>query len=286
MILSDQAEVPTLPPNIRHRHFTLREFNQLSSEKLGFRVDVVAPRKLCDFKPAYGLIFKEYLGDCDYWGYGDLDLLIGDLDSHLGPPLRTGCDVLSLYRDFLSGPLCIYRNTEDTLNLFREVAGYREILQSPFHFAVDENNIRRMPKLREFSSPASRLHYIREVWKNRRELLLRPAGFRYHYQWFLKRRVCSRHPPHDMTDVVAGLTGQGKLAALYRELLYSGRSFRRAGIRNWTLEWRKGELKLLGTNTGIPAFHFIGLKKGLNYRGSPEEGVPDTFRLDLDGFHL
>jgi len=32
----------------------------MASRKLGFKVTINNPYKLCDFKPAYGLFFEEY----------------------------------------------------------------------------------------------------------------------------------------------------------------------------------------------------------------------------------
>ena len=35
--------------------------------------------KLCDYKPAYGLIFEDELIGYDYWGFCDTDILLGDI---------------------------------------------------------------------------------------------------------------------------------------------------------------------------------------------------------------
>ena len=43
------------------------------------QVTLDRPYKLCDFKPAYGFIFGEYLKEYDYWGHCDIDIVWGDL---------------------------------------------------------------------------------------------------------------------------------------------------------------------------------------------------------------
>ena len=52
---------------------------KLSSRKLGFEVYLERPYKCCDLKPAYGVIFEEYLTAYSYWGHCDFDLIFGDL---------------------------------------------------------------------------------------------------------------------------------------------------------------------------------------------------------------
>ena len=37
------------------------------------------PRLVAEYKPAFGTIFEQYLGDYSHWGYCDLDMVIGNL---------------------------------------------------------------------------------------------------------------------------------------------------------------------------------------------------------------
>lgn len=68
------------------------------------------PYKLCDYRPAYGLIFKEELKGYEYWGHCDPDIIWGDIESFLKEPIQNGC--VRIYR---RGHLTLYRN-EDTFN--------------------------------------------------------------------------------------------------------------------------------------------------------------------------
>lgn len=49
--------------NIKFIKFSLNDFNKLATEKLNVEINVKKPYKLCDFRPAYGLIFEDYLKD-------------------------------------------------------------------------------------------------------------------------------------------------------------------------------------------------------------------------------
>ena len=39
------------------------------------------PYTLVEYKPAYGHIFADYLKPYTHWGYGDLDMVFGDIPS-------------------------------------------------------------------------------------------------------------------------------------------------------------------------------------------------------------
>ena len=69
--------------NVLHHTFTLEDFSQLASLKLGFEIELNNPYKLCDFKPAYGKIFEDYLSGYDFWGYFDIDVIFGDIISFI-----------------------------------------------------------------------------------------------------------------------------------------------------------------------------------------------------------
>lgn len=80
-----------------------------------FSFDIVldTPKKLCDFKPAYGYIFKEELSQYRFWGYCDVDQYFGCLENFIPESLLEEYDKL-----FSLGHMTIYRNTPEINNLF------------------------------------------------------------------------------------------------------------------------------------------------------------------------
>lgn len=61
IIFSDCNNNHPLPTNVKIIPFTLEAFNLLATDKLGFEIFVKSAYKLCDFKPAYGVIFWNIL---------------------------------------------------------------------------------------------------------------------------------------------------------------------------------------------------------------------------------
>jgi hypothetical protein len=107
---------------------------------LDMEVALKSPYKICDFRPAFGIIFSEYLRDFDYWGYCDLDLIWGNLNLILDKGLIMSPDLL-----YSRGHFTLYKNSEEINNLFRSkisivngVTDYKEIFAQEESCLFDE----------------------------------------------------------------------------------------------------------------------------------------------------
>lgn len=96
------------------------DFRQLTQKAFGFTIVLDRPYKLCEYKQAYGYILHDYIKDYDFWGFGDLDLVYGDIRSFL-----TDC---VLQHEFLLGwgHLTLLRNDDDANTYFmKQIDGYQ-----------------------------------------------------------------------------------------------------------------------------------------------------------------
>lgn len=111
---------------------------KLIKSKLNLEHDF-SPYKLCDFKPAFGLIFSELIENYNYWGYCDLDLCFGDLDSVLEKKLYKS----EYFRLFDLGHLSVFKKTPGVINLFKNKLGsftpFNIIKNSQTIWVFDEN---------------------------------------------------------------------------------------------------------------------------------------------------
>ena len=69
-----------LPANVKVIPYSIEQFKADAAKALGFAVAVESGYKLCDFKPAYGTIFTDYIRDYDFWGYCDIEFLLSEVD--------------------------------------------------------------------------------------------------------------------------------------------------------------------------------------------------------------
>jgi hypothetical protein len=99
-----------LPPNVSIVPLTLSAFNQLYRSRLPDRRPIEKPYKICDIRPAYGIIFHEYIKACPFFGWGDIDVIYGDVAGYLTPDMLSA-DVISFNSRHVSGHLTIARTS-------------------------------------------------------------------------------------------------------------------------------------------------------------------------------
>lgn len=137
-IYSDQDMSEYLvPQNVSVKKSTLSEIKSIAQKILSFELSLENPYKLCDYKPAYGTIFSEDIKDYDFWGYGDIDLIYGDIRKFVTD------DILKKYdRVFASGHLSICKNIDRVNYAYRKkIDGcfyYKDVYTSPRNWTFDE----------------------------------------------------------------------------------------------------------------------------------------------------
>lgn len=138
LIFTDNTDFYNYPQNVHVVPMTLNEFRANASQKLGFEPCIPTAYKLCDFKPAYGFLFEDYIQDYKYWGHCDCDLVFGNLEKVLSPVLDKDYDKI-----FAAGHLTIYKNTFDNNRRFMKSLEGREIYREAFTtsriYVFDEN---------------------------------------------------------------------------------------------------------------------------------------------------
>lgn len=137
LLVTDISDEYDYPDNIHVVPMTFPELREKIQRRFDFQIALERSYKICDYRPAFGLIFQEYLCDYDFWGYCDIDLLFGDLRTFF-PDEKLECyDKVGHL-----GHLALYRNTECVNTAFMaSIAGaerYREVLSTEHNFIFDE----------------------------------------------------------------------------------------------------------------------------------------------------
>lgn len=138
IVLTDNNKEYDYPENVYVINTTLEKIKEKAEKKLGFSISLSSPYKLCDYKPAYGFLFEEYLTEFEYWGHCDCDLIFGNLDKILTPLLDKGYDKL-----FAVGHLTIYKNTYNNnrrfMNFYKGKKIYKEAFTTDKIYVFDED---------------------------------------------------------------------------------------------------------------------------------------------------
>ena len=126
--------------NVFFYDFDLNKFNQLASEKLKLKVNINHAYKLSDFKPAYGLIFEDFIREYDFWGFGDIDLIFGNISHFMTDEILKNYDIISGLKAYICGSFSLFRNKKEIKNLYKKSADYVKIFQSNQNYCFDECN--------------------------------------------------------------------------------------------------------------------------------------------------
>lgn len=146
IIITDNKEsLPLNPTNVKIIHKSIEEIKTAATQKLGFPIKIDCPYKLCDLKPAYGFVFSEIIQGCNFWGYGDIDVIYGNLRHFLSHKLLETYDVFSFRPEYLTGSLTIYRNTKKINELFMQSKDYKTVFSQSEYFNFDECNFLFVP---------------------------------------------------------------------------------------------------------------------------------------------
>lgn len=132
-----------VPLNVKIVTMSLEEFNVLleSKYKLGVKEYVLQDNtyKICDLKPSWGFVFKDYLKGYDFWGHGDLDVLYGDIRKFMTEDLLNEYEVICGHKRWICGHFNLYKNCYKINTLFKKVGKWGKIFAEYFrHSMFDE----------------------------------------------------------------------------------------------------------------------------------------------------
>jgi hypothetical protein len=115
------------------------KYTELIKQKLGIVCDWSGiPVKPCDYAPAYGIIFEDYLKGYDWWGYTNFDLVYGRLDKFITEEMLNTYDVISTDNVALNGALSMFRNNKYINNLFKKKDGWVRLMSDKKYHNFDE----------------------------------------------------------------------------------------------------------------------------------------------------
>lgn len=192
-LFNDCLSQPDTSGNLKKIPLTLEQFNELASQKLAIPINVNWGYKISEFKPAFGVIFEDYLKDYDFWGYCDPDIILGNISHFITEELLATYDVITASEVQFVGHFTIFRNNEIVTNLFRQTDDYIKIFtDNDYHHNFDESCRRFYGRPFSFDElkATDQLASIYDLVMNSRE--------KYNLNVYMKS-MCREEPPFDFT---------------------------------------------------------------------------------------
>jgi len=139
-LFSDNDPPDNRCSNVRHVRLSFADHNSLVSEALDIRFTPPDAYKLCDVRPALPFVHRSLLADYDFVGFGDLDVIYGDVRSFYDDATLDIYDLLSTHANRVSGHLCLMRNEERMITAFKQIRGWRRLFEQGQHAGTDERD--------------------------------------------------------------------------------------------------------------------------------------------------
>jgi len=137
-IYTDCGPIDNIADNVELVSLSFEDYKALVSQRLNLSFKPSSPYKLCDLKPCLAHIHANEIGDFRFFGFGDVDVVYGNIDNFYVEDLLDRWDVLSTHDDRISGHFAVLRNTPEFRMAFEQIPGYKAKLEQPDYTALDE----------------------------------------------------------------------------------------------------------------------------------------------------
>ena len=214
LVITDDETKYDYPENFRVVKMSFEKLKGLIQSKFDFPIALDKPYKLCDYKPAYGYIFEEYLADFKFWGHCDTDVLMGNLSIFFTDNIFDKYDKIGCL-----GHMVLYRNTFENNRVFMH--NYKG--RSLFKDAFTTNSIKTFDEEYLYDNNINRI-FLSE----NRPVLVRDFSFNFHLSFyrFVRVQYIGRYTKESK---------HGYIAEIYRDAVYL---------------WNKGHIKRYLKNNG------------------------------------
>ncbi len=127
-----------LPDNAKFHRMALSEIDARARQVIHPEARVAHAYKLCDYKPAYALLFPEIVAGYDFWGYSDIDLVFGSLAEVVSEAFLRDCDMYFADAHMVMAHFTLLRNDPQVNRVILEIPQVVQHLAEYEYKSVDE----------------------------------------------------------------------------------------------------------------------------------------------------
>ena len=135
---TDCGEPENKADNVDFVHLSFDDYKALVRERLRVAFNPPNPYKLCTSDRAWEKSTMKMSSVSDFSGYGDIDVVYGNIRSFYTEKVLARLNVLSTHTERLSGHFAVLRNTRVFRHAFERIANYRTFLEAPHYIGMDE----------------------------------------------------------------------------------------------------------------------------------------------------
>jgi hypothetical protein len=138
LIFCENRPTFELPSNVSVEVTTREALISRLSEATGLAIQSITGHKLCDFRPWFGIAFRDMIAEFEFWGFCDIDMMFGNLGKLLTKDFLKTVDVFSAHNAQIVGHFTILRNCQKVNNLGFQIPEYAKKCLAPTNQMLDE----------------------------------------------------------------------------------------------------------------------------------------------------
>lgn len=143
LIYTDCAIPKLAADNVTFVSISFDDYKARVSKALEINFCPDDPYKLCDLKPALGYVHQDEIQAYDFFAFGDVDIVYGDLLNYFAQAMQQ-YQCISTHDTRISGHLCLLKNNQLMRNAFKQVKGWEALLEDKNHRRFDEKQFSKV----------------------------------------------------------------------------------------------------------------------------------------------
>ncbi len=140
-VFTDCSYAKPIPSNVYIHEVEFGSYLEYIRSRLNVVVNADSPIKLCDIRPMIGMIHKDVFEKYDFYGWIDLDLLMGDVRTFYTEEILKNYDVFSTHSVRIAGHFSLFRNNRKNRNKYKSIYNWKQSLANPRFVGLDEHGI-------------------------------------------------------------------------------------------------------------------------------------------------
>lgn len=158
--------IPPLPENVKVKLIPFGDIKKRAKKTLGFNAKLNGPYKLCDYKFIYGAIFSDIIKGYKFFGWYDIDVILGNLRKYItDEALKAGViGELGHFTIMRSTLVSFYRESCSVFNL---ATPYKKVFRTNTSCFFDE--LYGLNRMKDGVETYSLINYVADVNPTRRD---------------------------------------------------------------------------------------------------------------------
>lgn len=263
--------------NLIFHQMTLHDINKLASSQLNLKIFIQNPYKLCDLKPAYGIIFQEYLKDYDFWGYGDIDLVYGNIRHFITEEVLSRFDFVTFHPKFIPGHLCMFRNNSIVNNIFKKCSNWQSVFQNEKMYSFAEIYNKKGIRIKSDIKAINKKRIYVDLFKT---ILYTSPFFKSFFskvKHFINKYKTERSVCYDFSSIIKYAENINEINVFRNKLYIDDIELIKNMVGKWKIQWENGRLYYENKELIYFHFQFFKFSKKLEFSNNIETSA--SFRI-------